>query len=77
MENGTRDGQKKRYSLRRAILDYGMGVIIFAIGIVILLAPKLGISLILDSTQRYMIGGLFLLYGAFRFYRGSKKDYYN
>ena len=69
--------RKKSYELRRAILDYGMGVIIFCIGIILLLAPKLGISVSIDDTLRYMMGGLFLLYGGFRIYRGRRKNYYN
>jgi hypothetical protein len=77
MENEARDRRKQGYALRRAILDYGMGVIIFGIGIVLLLAPKLGLTVQLDDTLRYCLGGLFLLYGGFRVYRGSKKNYFN
>ncbi|HEY4112402.1 hypothetical protein [Puia sp.] len=69
--------RKKSYELRRAILDYGMGVIIFCLGLVILLAPKLGVSVNLDDPLRYAMGGLFLLYGGFRVYRGRQKNYYN
>ena len=69
--------RKKSYELRRAILDYGMGAIIFCIGIVLLLAPKLGISVDLEDGFRYGLGGLFLLYGGFRVYRGRRKNYYN
>jgi len=69
--------RKKSYELRRAILDYGMGVIIFVIGIVLLVAPKLGLSVQIDDTMRYSMGGLFLLYGGFRIYRGRQKNYYN
>ena len=58
-------------------MDYGMGVIIFLIGMVILLAPKLGLQVIVGGAYRYMLGGLFLLYGGFRIYRGRQKDYYN
>jgi len=69
--------RKKAYELRRAILDYGMGVVIFILGIVILLAPKLGITVNLDEPLRYAMGGLFLLYGGFRIYRGRQKNYYH
>jgi hypothetical protein len=71
------DRRKQGYILRRAILDYGMGVIIFGIGIVVLLAPKLGLTLSIDDTFRYMFAGLCLLYGGFRIYRGSRKNYFN
>ena len=71
------DRRKKTYTLRRAILDYGMGVIIFAIGIVLLLAPVLKIALSIDELARYIFAGLFLLYGGFRIYRGSRKNYFD
>jgi hypothetical protein len=77
MENEAPNRRKQGYILRRAILDYGMGVIIFGIGIVLLLAPKLGLAVNLDDTLRYCLGGVFLLYGGFRVYRGSKKNYLN
>lgn len=69
--------RKRSYELRRAILDYGMGVIIFIIGIVLLLAPRLGLTVQIDDTMRYILGVLFLVYGGFRVYRGRQKNYYN
>jgi hypothetical protein len=71
------DIRKRGYILRRAILDYGMGVIIIGIGIVVLLAPKLGIPLAIDDLFRCLFAGLCLLYGGFRIYRGSRKNYFN
>ena len=71
------DIRKRGYILRRAILDYGMGVIIFGIGIVLLLAPVLRISLTIDDLARDIFAGLFLLYGGFRIYRGSRKNYFD
>ena len=69
--------RRKTYSLRRAILDYGMGVIITGIGIVLLLAPLLRIAVALDDTARYIFAGMFLVYGVFRIYRGSRKNYFD
>jgi uncharacterized membrane protein len=69
--------RRKTYTLRRTILDYGMGVIIFGIGIVLLLAPLLKIALTIDGLARYIFAGLFLLYGGFRIYRGSRKNYFD
>jgi hypothetical protein len=74
---GRPDIRKQGYILRRAILDYGMGVIIIGIGIVVLLAPKLGLTLAIDDLFRYLFAGLCLLYGGFRIYRGSRKNYFN
>ena len=71
------ESRKKSYELRRAILDYGMGVIIFCFGIFFLVAPKFGVTLVIDDTFRYIFSGLCLLYGAFRVYRGSQKNYFH
>jgi uncharacterized membrane protein len=71
------DRRKKTYTLRRAILDFGMGVIIFVIGIVLLLAPVLKLALSVDGVARYIFAGLFLVYGGFRIYRGSRKNYFD
>jgi hypothetical protein len=76
MENDASDGRKRRYELRRSILDYGMGAIIFGFGVFLLIAPKLGVNLVLDDFFRYTFSGLWLLYGGWRIYRGYKKNYY-
>ena len=77
-ERGDRpDRRKQNYVIRRAVLDFGMGVIIFGIGIVVLFAPKLGLTLAIDDLFRYLFAGLCLLYGGFRIYRGSRKNYFN
>lgn len=77
MENEADDARKKGYVLRRAILDYGMGIIIFGFGVFFLVGPKLGFTFQLDPLMRYMFSGLCLLYGGFRIYRGSRKNYFN
>ena len=71
------DRRKQGYVLRRAILDYGMGIIIFGFGILFLLAPRLKLQLVVDDLYRYIFSGLCLLYGGFRIYRGAKKNYFN
>lgn len=71
------DRRKRSYELRRAILDYGMGVIIFGFGVFFLVAPKMGVQIGIDNTFRYIFSGLCLLYGGFRVYRGSRKNYFN
>ena len=72
-----RDSRRKSYELRRAITDYGMGVIIFCFGIFFLIAPKFNVALVIDDTFRYIFSGLCLLYGAFRIYRGRQKNYFH
>jgi hypothetical protein len=77
MENEAGDSRKKGYMLRRAILDYGMGIIIFGFGIFFLVGTKLGFSFTIENDMRYLFAGLCLLYGGFRVYRGAKKNYFN
>jgi hypothetical protein len=77
MENEAPDRRKRGYVLRRAILDIGMGVIIFGFGIFFLIAPKLHVSFNIDELYRYIFSGLCLLYGGFRVYRGVQQNYFN
>ncbi len=77
MENKDPDRRAKGYILMRAIMDYGMGIIIFCIGIFFLLAPKLGVSFEIENFYRYFFSGLCLIYGAWRVYRGYKKNYFH
>ena len=76
---GKEEGDIKRrsYSLRRSIMDYGMGVLILLVGVVVLLAPKLKLNVAIDDLARYLFFGLCVLYGGFRIYRGTQKDYFN
>ena len=77
MENEAPDRRKKTYMLRRAILDYGMGVIIFGFGVFFMIAPKLGFDFGVDNFYRYLFASLCLLYGGWRFYRGYQKNYFD
>ena len=76
MENEAPDRRNRLYAMRRAIMDYGIGFIIMGFGVFLLIAPKLGFSFSIDNLNRYLFSGLCLLYGGFRAYRGSKKDYF-
>jgi hypothetical protein len=77
MENEGSDRRKKGYILMRTIMDYGMGIIIFGFGIFFLLAPRLGIGFQIDDFYRYCFGGLCIIYGGWRVYRGYKKNYFH
>lgn len=71
------DRRKQGYVLRRAIMDFGMGIIICVLGILFLIAQWIGLQLAIDGTFRYLFGGLCVLYGGFRIYRGTRKNYFN
>lgn len=74
---GDQDNRSKGYILRRSIMDYGMGAIIFCLGLFFIMASKFGVVFGIDNVLRYLFGGLCILYGLFRVYRGYKKNYLN
>jgi hypothetical protein len=76
-EEKDQDSRHRGYSLRRSIMDYGMGVIIVCLGIFFILAPRLGVTFNVDDKFRYLFAGLCIVYGLFRIYRGYKKNYFN
>jgi hypothetical protein len=77
MATDFEDKKRKAYSIRRSLMDYGMGIIIAGIGVFVAFSQKLGIEIELDPIFRYLFIGLCLLYGGFRIYRGYKKNYFN
>ncbi len=76
-EDQDLDTRTKRYRIRRSIMDYGMGILIICLGIFFLIASRLGVTFNIDDLFRYLFGGLCILYGIFRVYRGYKKNYFN
>ena len=77
MESSYRDKQRKSYKLMRTVYNITMGLIILGIGVVMLFNDKLGLNLFEDMNpiMIYAFSGLCIIYGAFRLYRGIKKDY--
>ncbi|MBS1626528.1 MAG: hypothetical protein JSR09_01895 [Bacteroidetes bacterium] len=81
MESDFRNKQRKSYAIMRSIYDLGMGLLILSMGLFLLLGDKLKIDAIyrilisIDPLLRYIFGGMCLLYGSYRLYRGIKKDY--
>lgn len=70
--------QRKKLTRVKSTMDTTMGIILVLFGIFFLLVKKLDIH-ILDrnpSQVDYFIGGLFVLYGSWRIYRGYKKNYF-
>jgi hypothetical protein len=77
MQESFRDRQQKSYTLMRMSYDLVMGILILGMAVVMLFPEKLKIEQIMavDNTFRYLFGGICLLYGGFRLYRGIKRDY--
>ena len=75
------DNEQKRikaYANRRSMMDLGMGLIYSAMGIFFVGKKWFGVNLDFPTEPfNYIFGGLFLLYGGFRIYRGIKKNYFN
>ena len=77
MNTDLENKRKKAYSNRRSIMDLGMGIIYAVVGGFFILSETLGISM--DFPQKpfsYLLGGICLLYGGFRIYRGARKNYF-
>lgn len=72
--------KRKQISLMRSLLDYGMGVLIILAGIFFFFRAKFDIG---DFNENYppdtidkVFGGICILYGLWRVYRGYKKNYF-
>ena len=81
MENDYRQNQRKSYILMRTVYDITMALLILSIGVIMLVGDKLGSDTLKifiqdrDPLMRYLFGGLCILYGGFRLYRGIKRKY--
>ena len=70
--------QRRKLSRAQSIRDFVVGVMLLLVGIFFMVYKYFGIRL-LDREPAPIdlaIGVLFIIYGAWRIYRGYKKDYY-
>ncbi|OQP51077.1 hypothetical protein A4H97_04485 [Niastella yeongjuensis] len=71
------DEKKQRaYVNRRSIMDLGMGIIYTGMGLLMVFASKVGLDAVFSAPFNYVFGGICLLYGGFRIYRGVRRNYY-
>lgn len=75
MQNELRERHKKTADNLRFMKDITMAILILGMAILLFFAPALGLNFELDKGFRIALGVLFALYGAFRLYRGIKRDY--
>jgi hypothetical protein len=76
MRTETEDKRTKSYLLMRSMLDYGMGALYLGVGLFMIFPEKLGFEMEgFDKVFRFIFGGICILYGAWRVYRGIRKDY--
>lgn len=70
--------RRKQVGRMRSVVDYTMGALFTLLGIYFLIYESMGWN-VFDrepSSIDYFIGGLFIVYGAWRIYRGYKKNYF-
>lgn len=70
--------KRKQVSMMRSLKDYGTGVFILIVGAFFLFHEKLKFSFadFPKSDIDYFFGGMCLLYGTWRIYRGYKQNYF-
>jgi hypothetical protein len=77
MSFDQQEKRRKNYVTMRSVKDYGMGLLILTCGIFFLFSEKFGVTIELDTIFRNLFGGMCVVYGLFRIYRGYKKNYYS
>ncbi len=81
MNSGPKDEMPERnkgFVRMRSIMDYGMGLLWLAMGIFIMFIKKFntGLEARFDDPVMKLFGGICILYGVFRIYRGYRKNYF-
>ena len=77
MANDFEEKKRSAYSTRRSIMDIGMGILWSGMGALFILKDFIGVEMQFpEKPFDYIFGGLCLLYGIFRVYRGIKKNYF-
>ncbi len=69
MDMDERMERSGTYSAFRTSLDIGMGAVYIIIGVIVFNIRYFG-TMELSATTAYIFGGMLVLYGAFRIYRG-------
>jgi hypothetical protein len=77
MENEFRDRQRNNYILLRMLRDIVMALLYLTMALFLFFGERWGIEQIeaLGRTFSIFFGSICLLYGAYRLYRGIKRDY--
>lgn len=68
----------KGYLRMRSIMDYGMGVLWVAMGVFMIFIKRFSAEIAekYDDITFKIFGGICIIYGLFRVYRGYKKKYF-
>jgi hypothetical protein len=76
MAEDYEDRKQRAYVNRRSITDLGMGIIYTGMSLLMFFASKVGLDAVFSAPFNYVFGGICLLYGGFRIYRGVRRNYY-
>lgn len=62
--------------MMRSTLDFAMGALYLGVGLLMFFPESIGIDMEgFDETIRKIFGGLCMIYGVWRLYRGVRKEY--
>ncbi len=70
--------KNRGYIRMKSIMDYGMGLMWMAMGIFLIFIKffDTAFQARFDDPIMKVLGGIFVIYGLFRLYRGYKKNYF-
>jgi len=71
--------KRRQIGLMRSLLDYGIGILILCAGVFLFFRDKMDLDfnvIFPPNLTDKLFGGLCVLYGAWRIYRGYKKNYF-
>jgi hypothetical protein len=70
--------KNKGYARMKSIMDYGMGLLWMGMGIFLVFIKEFhtGFEARFDDPVMKIFGGVCIVYGLFRIYRGYKKNYF-
>ncbi len=76
-EDHSLSQRDKGYIRMRSIMDYGMGILWAAMGVFLIFIKQFntGLEARFDDPSMKVFGGICIIYGLFRIYRGYKKNY--
>jgi hypothetical protein len=76
MNSGFEERKQKSYMVMRMTYDLVMAVLFLSMAVIMLFAAKLKLERFtgVDPAFRYLFGGICLLYGGYRLYRGIKRQ---
>jgi hypothetical protein len=77
LDNEPLSNKEKGMIRMRSIMDYGMGIMWSAMGVFLIFIKRFNtvLSARYDDPTMKVFGGVCIIYGIFRMYRGYKKNY--